>query len=204
MDALLVSLAAQQQQQRAAVATQPGSVAAAKERSAAAPAKASLNLAYQSLLLKQPKPQSLLATAHRLDDVPENDPECRGLTVSTSFAVRRTASGTRVLKGATVATSSAPYVIALRRADVRMCSDGPQGHARVEAECEAWELAPGGRVACSWRIELPGKAAYGSLLKHWNGIDSSITIELSGACCHAQELHPMTGRPGGMCHAGRG
>lgn len=127
---------------------------------------------------------------------------CDPVKVVTAFTpLLNATTGRRSLNGTVTVTNTGPNLLALQRVGVRMCSRLAQGHARVEAACDSYDVAAGATLVCTWRLVLPPGPLPGSELVDWTGVFSSAQESLTGERCASPVVNPATGLVGGTCTA---
>lgn len=129
------------------------------------------------------------------------DAACAPVRVAVAVkAVKHSQSRAVTLRGNVTVANSGATVAAIERVGVRVCSRKAE-HLRATAECDGYDVPPGGSVACRWSVELPAQPAVGGRLADWSGVFSSAELSLSGERCPSKVVDPRTGLPNGSCAA---
>lgn len=193
MDSLLISVAA----------AQPHGSPAGTE--AAAPSRAAAGLAGSSsaMLLNEaaPTPAPLAGGGAAAAPAAAVPPGCGGVRSQIAFTVSAaTRRKPRVLTGTVIVFNDRPYVRAIERVGLRLCSRD-SCHQRAEAACASYDVPPRGSIACGWSIALPAAPLAGAALEDYTGLVCGVLVT-TGERCVSDTLDPLTGRPGGTCSAG--
>lgn len=127
---------------------------------------------------------------------------CRAITVTVAFTPTiDPKTKLTVLNGTVTVANGGPYVAALQRVGVRLCSNSVEGHIRETAVCLDDDVAAGARLVCAWSIRLPGPPAAGAALGAWTGVLSSAQLSLDGERCPSAVVDPGSGAGNGTCNA---
>lgn len=147
---------------------------------------------------------AIAAQQQQAPPLPRRPTGCESVEVVPRRAPGTTAgnatTGRVTLNGTVKVVNSYPYVVALERVTLRLCSSiSGIGHLRQSPSCPGGlDVPAGGEITCSWSVALPDPSTGRpeSRLAAWTGMISSVELALNGERCVSEVVDPSTGGAG--------